>query len=255
MLIYRSGNAPLPLNPEQQHFGETRWSLISCAGKDDSTAKDALNELCRHYWDPVYAFVRRAGQSPADAEDVTQDFFGRFFAEDTLRQLDRERGKFRSYVLKAVKNQLISNHLREHTQRRGGHVTRLPLDQKEAEARLAQPLPTNEASPERLFDREWAVTVVEAVLDKLRSDYEHLGKATLFASLQDVIQGRPENHFYNELAERFEMTENAVRVAAHRLRARYGRLLKDEVADLLDHPTEEQIREEIRYLFEALTSS
>ena len=93
------------------------------------------------------------------------------------------------------------------------------------------------------------------MLEKLRSEYEHLSKAAFFDSLQDVIQGRPESHFYTKLAERFEMTENAVRVAAHRLRARYGRLLKDEVADLLDHPTEEQIHEEIRYLFEALTSS
>ena len=166
----------------------------------------------------------------------------------------RERGKFRSYVLKAVKNQLISNHIRNNTQRRGGQVTRIPLDQEFAEARLAQPLPTSESSPERLFDREWAVTVVESVLEKLRREYDQLGKAALFDSLQEIIQGRPESHFYTDLSERFEMTENAVRVAAHRLRSRYGKLLKDEVADLLDDPTDDQVREEIRYLFEALTS-
>lgn len=254
-----ASSTPLPVAmpppvPEQQRFEETRWSLISRAGGNDVSAKDAMDELCRHYWYPVYAYVRRSGQSPADAEDLSQDFFGRFFAEGTLRQLDRERGKFRSYVLKAVKNQLISNHLRNHTQRRGGHVTRIPLDQEVAEARFAQPLPTSEASPERLFDREWAVTVVESVLEKLHLEYDQLGKAAFFNSLQEIIQGRPESHFYTDLAKRFEMTENAVRVAAHRLRSRYGKLLKDEVADLLDNPTEEQIREEIRYLFEALTS-
>lgn len=244
-----------PPSLEQKQFEETRWSLISRAGGDDPSAQEALDDLCQRYWYPVYAFIRRSGQAPADAEDLTQDFFRRFFAEGSFLQASRERGKFRSYVLKAVKNQMISSQIRSQTIRRGGLAVRLSLDQVGAEARLNQHEFFEDVAPERLFDHEWAVTIVETVLQRLRAEYEHLDKEALFDALSDVIQGRPDSNFYTMTAERFGMTENAVRVAAHRLRVRYGSLLQQEVADLLDNPSSDQVREEIRYLFEALTST
>lgn len=244
---------PSPLM-EQKHFEETRWSLISRAGGSDRSAQEALDDLCQRYWYPVYAYIRRSGKAPADAEDLTQDFFRRFFAEGSFQKASRERGKFRSYVLRAVRNQMISSQIRSQTIRRGGLAIRLSLDQADAEARFSQHESSEEVAPERLFDHEWAVTIVESVLQKLRAEYGHLGKEDLFDVLSDVIQGRPDSNFYTTTAEQFEMTENAVRVAAHRLRVRYGSLLQQEVADLLDSPTQEEIREEIRYLFEALTS-
>ena len=253
-LSYASPQSPtMPPPADQVRFQETRWSLISRAGGDDRSAQEALEELCRNYWYPVYAYVRRNGRSAADAEDLTQEFFGKFFANGSFRQAKRTHGKFRAYMLRAVKNQLISMHLHETTERRGGRFTFVPLDQEAAEARLSMEAPDTEESPERLFDREWAVTVVETVLEKLRGEYRELGKEAFFDDLQEVIQGRPQEHFYRGLAERYDMNENAARVAAHRLRARYGRLLEKEVADLLDEPTEEQVREEIRYLFEVLS--
>ncbi len=236
---------------EHKRFQETRWTLISRAGRDDEAATEALEELCQRYWFPIYAYVRLSGNKPEDAEDLTQDFFARFFTRRDFRQAKEGNGTFRSYVMRAVKNHLISAHLKATAQRRGGKMTIVSWDQTEAEVRLAD-VSADGASLGEIFDREWAVTLVTSVMERLRREYADANKSRYFNSLQEAIEGRPEGDFYSRAAKKLDLSDNAVRVAAHRLRVRYRALLRHEVAQLLDHPSEEEIEQEIHYLFKAL---
>lgn len=215
---------------------------------------EALEELCQQYWFPVYAYVRRSGHDLQDAEDITQDFFARFFARGSFRRAEEGNGRFRSYVLGAVRNHLISAHHASVAERRGGKVRIVSLDQEEAEARLAETVSFLQESLERQFDHEWALAVVEVVMGKLRDEYAKMGRPDVFELLHEAILGDAGGPIYRRAAEALSMKESSARVAAHRLRDRYRRLLREEVADLLDDPAEEAINEEIRYLFEALVA-
>ncbi|MFT4638695.1 MAG: RNA polymerase sigma factor (sigma-70 family) [Verrucomicrobiales bacterium] len=240
---------------ENKRFEETRWSLISRAGSDDARAAEALEELCRHYWFPIYAFARRSGHTPEDAEDLTQDFFAKFFVGRDFRRAAEVAGKFRSYVLRAMKNHLISAHHRSQAKRRGGDAIVIPLDQADAESRLLGNLAGSGASLDHQFDHEWALAVVETVIVKLRDEYDRLGKEHVFDRLQEAIEGPPSNAFYEEAAKALGLNKSSTRVATHRLRLRYRALLQKEVADMLHEPTEAQVTGEIRHLFEALMSA
>ncbi len=227
-------------------FATTHWSVVLAAG--DSTSPDskkALEQLCRTYWYPLYVYVRRRGHNPEDAEDLTQEFFTRFLAGKYLARVDRERARFRSYLLGALNHFLADAWDHAHRVKRGGGQALQTLDVCSGEARY-QLESAVELAPDRLFDRRWAFLVLDQVLSRLRQEYERSGKGQLFEKLSAFLPGDAEADSYAVLARELEMTESAVRVAVHRLRRRYGQLFSREVAHTVASPAE--IPDEMRDL-------
>ena len=231
-------------------FTTTHWSLVlAAAGSADARGREALARLCQVYRYPLYAFVRRQGHGPHDAQDLTQEFFARLLEKDYLGDVDRSKGKFRSFLLAALKHFLSKQWARAKTLKRGGGRTMLPLDTLSAEERYGRE-PEDNATPERLFERRWAVTLLDQVLTRLSEEYQTKGKGAIFEHLQGCLTGDRDLLPYAELATRLDMTEGAVKVAVHRLRQRYRRVLRDEIAQTVADPAE--IDDEIRQLFSAL---
>ena len=236
----------------QPLFATTHWSVVLAAGQStDAQASEALEQLCRTYWYPLYAYVRRRGYKPEDAEDLTQEFFARFLAGKYLARVNRERAKFRSYLLGALNHFLADAWDHAHRIKRGGTQALQTFDVRSAESRYTLE-PVEELNPDRLFDRRWALTVLDQVLSRLRQEYERSGKGRLFEKLSAFLPGDAEAESYGDLAGELEMTESAVRVAVHRLRRRYGQLFSSEVAHTVSHPAE--IQDEMRYLLAAASS-
>ena len=231
-------------------FTTTHWSLVlAAAGTEDAHGREALAKLCQVYWYPLYAFVRRQGHGPHDAQDLTQEFFMRLLEKDYLGDVDRSKGKFRSFLLAALKHFLSKEWARAKTLKRGGGHTLVPLDTLSAEDRYRRE-PEDNATPERLFERRWALTLLDRVLTRLSEEYETTGKRAMFEQLQGCLTGDSDLLPYAELAARLGMTEGAVKVAVHRLRQRYRGVLRDEIAQTVADPAE--IDDEIRQLFSAL---
>ena len=231
-------------------FTTTRWSLVlAAAGTKDNQGREALAKLCHVYWYPLYAFVRRQGHGPHDAQDLTQAFFTRLLEKDYLADVDRSKGKFRSFLLAALKHFLSNEWARAKTLKRGGGRKRFSLDTMTAEKRYRLE-PETDTTPERLFEQRWALTLLDLVLDRLGQEYEASGKRELFDQLKGCLMGRRDAQPYAELAARLSMTEGAVRTAVHRLRQRYRGVLRDEIAQTVADPAE--IDDEIRLLFAAL---
>jgi RNA polymerase sigma-70 factor (ECF subfamily) len=229
-------------------FATTRWSLIAAA-RDPAApeARQALAELCELYWYPLYAYVRRRGHDHAAAEDLTQEFFARLLERHDWAAADPDRGRFRSFLLAACQHFLANEHDRATAQKRGGGRQPLSLDFADADGRyLAEP--AHDQTAERLFERRWALTLLEQVLAGLRSEYESAGKGRLFEALKGSLAG-PELP-YAEVAVELGMGEGAVKVAAHRLRQRYRDRLRAAIAETV--AGEGQIDEELRDLFAAL---
>jgi RNA polymerase sigma-70 factor (ECF subfamily) len=240
------------MNPTAATFATTHWSVVLAAGQSaDAQASEALEQLCRTYWYPLYAYVRRRGYTPEDAEDLTQEFFARFLAGKYLASVDRARAKFRSYLLGALNHFLADAWDHAHRIKRGGGQALQSLDVRSGESRYTYE-PVAELTPDRLFDRRWAFTVLEQVLSRLRQEYERSGKGHLFEKLSAFLPGDAEADPYGELARELGMTESAVRVAVHRLRRRYGQLFSTEVAHTVASPAE--IPDEMRYLLEVVSS-
>lgn len=209
----------------------------------------ALEELCRTYWYPLYAYVRRHGHSREDAEDLTQGFFARLLEKNYLEGVTNDKGKFRSFLLVALKRFLANEWDRANTQKRGGGVAPLSLDWQDAETRY-QIAPADNLSPDKLYDRAWAVVVLERVITRLRDESATEDKADQYEQLKHFLMiGRNEIP-YAEAATELKMTEGAVRVAVHRLRRRYRELLRDEITQTLATPA--QADEEMNALFSAL---
>ena len=229
-------------------FVTTRWSLIVAARGDSPPAREALSELCRAYWYPLYAYIRRKGHTHAEAEDLTQEFLARLLERDDLAGVDPARGRFRSFLLAAC-NHFLSNR-RDHDRalKRGGGQQPLPLDFGAAEQRYNAE-PGHEETAERLFERRWALALLDRVLDRLRQEYATGGKGELFEKLKGRLAG-DSGASYADVATDLTLTEGAVKVAAHRMRLRYRDLLRDEIAQTLDDPT--AVDDEIRSLFTAL---
>jgi RNA polymerase sigma factor (sigma-70 family) len=244
-----------PENPgvacdNREWFATTHWSVVlSVREKNASAGADALEVLCRSYWYPLYAYVRRRGYSPEDAQDLTQTFFERLLAKDFLRNVDREKGKFRSFLLASLNHFLSDEKDRANRQKRGGGRIFLSLDAQEAEERYRIE-PHIEATAERIYERRWAFTVLELVLQRLASEYEQAGKAEQFSLMKEFLQG--ENPSYTEVATNLGMTEGALRVAVHRMRQRFGELLKWEIAQTVASPAE--IDEELNHFFQVLST-
>jgi RNA polymerase sigma factor (sigma-70 family) len=225
-------------------FHTTRWSLIVAAAKPTASSRAALSDLCRIYWYPVYAFVRRRGHDAATSEDLTQSFFARLLERDDLAGLSPERGRFRSFLLAACRNFLANAHDAAVAQKRGGgRVLRL----EDAEGRYLRE-PHHADTAERLFERRWATELIGRVLGRLRDEYHTTGRGQVFDALKGRLTG--DGAGYAEVAAALGTTEGAMKVAAHRLRARYGELLREEIAGTVASP--EEVDGEIRSLLAAL---
>jgi RNA polymerase sigma-70 factor (ECF subfamily) len=233
--------------PGARQFVTTRWTVVLTAGRSDTTqAQVALEKLCQTYWYPLYAYVRRQGYSPEDAQDLTQEFFARFIAKDYLGDVDRTKGKFRSFLLASLKHFLANEWDKARAQKRGGGQTIVSLD---AETRYNLE-PASEVSADKIYERRWALTLLDEVLKRLREEYEADGKGKLFDHLKVTLTGERSTIPYAEIGAQLGMSEGAVKVAVHRLRQRYRDVLRAEIAETVDGS--EAVEEEIRALFAAL---
>jgi RNA polymerase sigma factor (sigma-70 family) len=243
---------------EPRAFATTRWSLILSAASSESgeqRARQALDELCRTYWRPVFSFVCRHGYAIEDAQDLTQDFFVKILEGNWLQHADRNRGRFRSLLLKSLQNFLINAAERTHTGKRGGDVKFVSWDDWMAEAPSqlsisAQAL--DSLPPEQLFDLRWAATVVEHALRRLREECESKGKRRLFQTLSCYLTAERDQVSYASLSTALGIAESAVRKQLYNLRQRYRSLLRDEVAHTVADPAE--VEDEIRHLCAALAA-
>ena len=237
-----------------RQFGTTRWTLVAAAGKRVTPeARKALSELCRLYWYPVYAFVRRRGKDADEALDLTQGFFTRLIEKNDLADADRTRGRFRSWLLASVKHYLANEWDRVTAKKRGGgrKTFSLDIDPDDAEGRYRHE-PSHKLTPERIFDRRWALTTLEQTLAALKGRCESEGKAALFEALRPMLTSDAAADVapYRRVADDLGMTEGAVKVAAHRLRREYRELLRQGIAETVERP--EDVDDEIRDLFAAL---
>jgi RNA polymerase sigma factor (sigma-70 family) len=243
-------NGPGEALPRSPVFVTTHWSVVLTAGDSNpALAHDALAKLCQTYWFPLYAFIRRRGFSPPDAEDLTQEFFARFLEHNWVGNADREKGRFRTFLLSAMNHFLANEWDKARAQKRGGGMTPLPLEFNAAETRYVRE-PADSVTPEQHFERRWALTLLETVVDRLRAEYEQDGKASLFAALNPCLVGDRTSQPYEELARMLGLTEGAVKSAVHRLRQRYRQLLRDEIAQTVAGPAE--VDEELNHLIAVL---
>ena len=238
---------------EHSDFATTHWSLVVAAGQRTTAESErALAELCEHYWYPLYAFVRRRGYSVEESQDLTQEYFAFLLERDSLRAADQRRGRFRSFLMTSLHNFLANQWRERQALKRGGGKSALSLDWHSGEQRY-QAEPVDRMTPERIFDRRWALTLLERTLTRLREQYRSSGKEALFVRLQGCLSGEGPQTPYAEMARELSMSEAAVKVAVHRLRQRCGELLRDEIAETVAEPAE--IDEELGYLFAALAAS
>jgi len=234
----------------QPAFITTHWSVVLAAGRNDTTrARAALARLCQTYWYPLYAYARRRGNPPHDAQDLTQEFFARLLERHSLAAANPSCGRFRSFLLTAMNHFLVNEWNKARAEKRGGGIPALSLDLAAAEERFDLE-PADQATPDKIFDRQWALTLLNEVLNRLEADYQREGKIELFAALKQTLTGPRESQPYAQLAAKLGLTEGAVKVAVHRLRKRYRELIRAEIAHTLDQT--QDIEEEMRHLFSAL---
>lgn len=233
-------------------FLTTHWSLVAQAAQGASPeAAQALAALCETYWYPLYAYVRRRGYRIEEAQDLTQEFFAQLLEKDRFEQADRERGKFRTFLLSSL-NHFLQNEWRKAGRlKRGGGQQLLSLDFERGEDRYRLE-PADVQTPERIFERRWAMTLLERALDRLRSEYEAQGKGELYEALKLQLGGEAAPATYQEIAARLHMSEGAVKTAAHRLRRRCRDLLQAEAAQTVANPVDAEA--ELRELFLVLSS-
>jgi RNA polymerase sigma-70 factor (ECF subfamily) len=233
------------------HFATTRWSLVLAAGAGGSSegVRKALTTLCETYWYPLYAFLRSRGSSVEDAQDLTQAFFARLLEKHDLRQADPARGRFRSFLLTSLKNFAANEHDREIAKKRGGGVPIVSLEFESAEDRFQMEPPTHD-TPERIFDRRWALTLLDRVLSRLKAEMADGGRQAQFERLKTYLTGDQPQLSYAQTAGELGMSEGAVKVAVHRLRRQFRDLLRDEIAQTVSSP--EEIEDELRHLRSAV---
>ena len=231
-------------------FVTTRWSVVLAAGGSSSAdSEQALSHLCRTYWYPLYAFIRRQGRSPEDAEDLTQGFFGYLLEKKTLRGVEKDKGKFRSFLLASLKNFLANDWDRKHAAKRGGKQSIISLDDDSPEDRYLRE-PSHDLTPEKMYEQTWALAVLETVLRQLREEYATDGKIQLFDALQEHLVGENAAS-YADAAARLCMKEGAVRMAMLRMRRHFSYLLRAEIAQTVAEPGE--LEEELRHLVASMT--
>lgn len=233
-------------------FHTTLWEVVRVAGGDGSPERDqALEILCRAYWYPLYAFLRRRGEGAEDAADLVQGFFASLLARHDLQGVDPGKGRFRSYLLKALSNFTINEKDRQNAQKRGGGRAPLSFDAASAESRFLLE-PVDGHSPERLFERSWALTVLERALDRLAQEQRGEGRRRLFEELRGHLTGDPAEGGLLVVAEATGSSTGAIKVALHRLRVRYRELLRREVGETLGEG--ESVEDELQVLLQALSA-
>lgn len=230
-------------------FATTHWSVVLAAGTAETTrAQEALSRLCQTYWYPLYAYVRRRGYQAQDAEDLTQEFFARLLQKHSLARVTREGGRFRSFLLSSLNHFLTDEWRRARARKRDGGLV-VSLDAADAETRYRLE-PADGPTPETLYDRAWALALLNSVFQLLRQEYVRVGKGALFDALKFCLTGQRSVIPYAELAGRLGLAENTLKTLVHRLRSRYRELLRREVAQTVAHPSE--VEDELEALFRAL---
>jgi RNA polymerase sigma-70 factor (ECF subfamily) len=222
--------------------------VVSAQDQNSPKSGEALESLCKAYWFPLYAYCRRSGHSPADAEDLTQGFFARLLEKDYLRSASQEKGRFRSFLLVALKRFMANEWDHQHALKRGGFAQFVPIDQELAESRFAAE-PAHNLQPDLLFDRQWAMTLLDRTVARLREEYLETGRAQLFEFLHGCLAKDETALPYAEIATRLNLTEAAIKMAVHRLRARYREILQNEIGQTVASPSDIEL--EMKHLFAA----
>jgi DNA-directed RNA polymerase specialized sigma24 family protein len=242
---------PHGLRAGKARFTTTHWSVVLAAGQcGTAQSAQALEVLCRTYWFPLYAFVRRRGYAEHEAQDLTQEFFARLLEKDYLRAVDRGKGRFRSFLLAASEHFLAKEWRRANSQKRGGGVSFLALDDQSTGLGSVQ-VAAPGLSPEEFFDQQWAIAVLEQAVGKLKREFRAAGKEAVFEELKIYLTGERRDASYAELAVKLKTTEAALKMAVSRMRQRYLELLRTEIASTVSSPGE--VEEELRALFAALS--
>jgi DNA-directed RNA polymerase specialized sigma24 family protein len=240
------------VEPRSPAFVTTQWSMVLAAGGSDTThAQDALARLCQTYWHPLYAYVRRVGYSSHDAQDLTQEFFARLLEKKYLAAANESRGRFRSFLLSSLKHFLANEWDKAGAQKRGGHQVPISIDAAAAET-SCQWEPADHVTADKIYERRWALTLLEGVMRRLREDYARSGKENLFDQLKPTLTEASRAVRYAEIATRLNAGEGAVKVAVYRLRQRYREVLRAEIAETVASPGE--VEDELRNLFAALSA-
>jgi len=244
-------SSPESVAPGAREFSTTHWSVVLAAGDAASPqSAEALEKLCRAYWFPLYAYVRRSGHGPEDAQDLTQAFFKHFLENNAVSRADRQRGRFRSFLLTSLQNFISNEWKRARAQKRGGGRALLAWDELTPENRY-KPETASEQTPDKLFDLRWALTLFQQALARLREEFAAAGKREHFERLKDYLSAEVGEGAYAEIAAHLGISRGAVAVAVHRLRQRYGQLVRDEVAHTVASPAE--VEEELRYLIKLVS--
>ena len=231
--------------PHRPAFATTHWSVILTAARSDTThAQVALSRLCQTYWPPLYAYVRRRGYSPPDAEDLTQGFFARLLAHNGVSTVHPDKGRFRSFLLASLNHFLADEWDKTRAQKRGATKI-ISFDPQTAETWLEQ-VPSANLTPEQAFELRWAIALLEQVYQRLETEHQQSGKAESFALLRSTLAGPGNSAPYAELAGQLGLSEGAVKVAVHRLRQRYRALLREAIAETVAGP--EDVEDELRHL-------
>jgi RNA polymerase sigma-70 factor (ECF subfamily) len=246
-----SGTGSEPAATRQGVFATTHWSVVLTAGQSDSPqAAEALERLCRTYWYPLYAYVRRRGHSPEDAQDLTQEFFARLLKRNYPAQADRAKGRFRSFLLLTLNHFLSDERARGATQKRGGGQVLISLDAQASEDRYRLE-PVDELDPEKLFERHWAQTILDQALIRLRAEFVSAGQSARYEVLKTFEPGEQNTLSYAEAAARLGVTESAIKSLIHRLRQRHRELVRDEIAQTVS--TAAEVDEDLRHLIAVIS--
>jgi RNA polymerase sigma factor (sigma-70 family) len=246
-----SGKSPVPFLATAPAFFTTHWSVVVAAGQSASaTSEAALAELCRVYWYPLYAFVRRKGYSPHDAQDLTQAFFARLLEKNYFAHADQERGRFRTYLLTALTHFLADEWNKARRQKRGGGQAVISFDAASAEERYRLE-PVDQLDAARLYERRWVTTLFETVLTRLGEEFRDSGKNELFTTLKHCLPAESNESSYFEIAARLKMTESTVKQTVHRMRLRYRELFREEIAQTVAGPGE--VEDELKHIFAVLS--
>lgn len=232
-------------------FHTTSWTLVQAAAVDPTAdSRRALAALCQTYWRPVYAFIRRNGYDRDESEDLSQGFFSLLLEKNYLLDANQERGRFRSFLLTSVKHFLANEWDRAHARKRGGGQVAVSIDQMDAE-RWYAPAAVESTTPESLFERRWAISLLEHVMVKLRAEFTSKGKADQFDKLSMFLNMDSDGARYEEVAGQMGLSAGALRIAVHRMRRKYARLLRAEIAETVSTP--EQLEDELRFLLATLS--
>lgn len=237
-------------SPAAWRFASTRWSIVAAAGRPETPeAREALAVLCQTYWYPLYAYARRQLPSADDAQDLTQEFFARLLEKEYLQTADPRRGKFRSFLLTAFKHFLAKEHERAAAQKRGSGRRPLPLDFQDGERRYCHE-PADTTTAESVYERRWALTLLEQALAQLRQEFTRAGREQLFEALKGTLTGDGTAEPYARIGQEVGLSEQTVKTAVHRLRRRYQELIRAEVAQTV--ASAEEVEDELRDLFTAV---